>query len=339
MAAVLGLALQPGRAWADEADNFTCRGRVTRDSLAILDGWVNARLREAIEQANRPGKKPCDEACLSRLLQDGIGGSSPKGITFIPGSRFAKWVNGQADIDRCHLAFKDTIYGARRYDQPWRFPFLHRIIFVADSIRLSGQLVGVDKVDHFIREGLAHWQFIEERGVDIAASMAHEVGEPGHGMAWTEHGVKGMSLTGVFAYADLAAGYFGYRFWQDALALGRTGSFVSRDAATGRYSQRRTFTFADYVNDAWDETLNCSTFTPALGVEVAAALAKRAMTCGTTDPAIRARFIALPDAALYLNPANLKGEARPVKRGLEAALRSPQTWPGKSAPACARISP
>ena len=307
VAAVVVLAVQPGHAWADEADNFTCRGRVTRDSLAALDGWINARLQEAIDRANRPANKVCDEACLRKWLQDRVGGSSPKAFTFIPGSRFVKWVNDQKDLDRCHLAFEDTIYGARRYDQPWRYPFLHRIIFVADSVKLSGQLVGLDKVDHFIREGLAHWRYVEEHGGGIGASMAHEVGAPDHRMAWTEYGVKGMSLTGVFAYADLAAGYNGYRFWQDALTLGRPTSFVSRDAATGRYVQRRTFTFADYVNEAWDESINCSIFVPALGAEVASALAKRTVACGSTDPAVRARLTALPDAALYLNPANLSG--------------------------------
>lgn len=321
IAAAMAVALLPGRAWADESDNFTCRGRVTRDSLAELDGWVNGRFREALAKANRPGGKPCDAACLSRLLQERIGGSSPKAFTFVPGSHFVKWANAQSDLDRCHLAFTDTIYGAHRYDQAWRWPFLHRIIFVADSIKLSGQLVGLDKVDHFIREGLAHWKYIDEHGGDIAGSMAHEVGKPGSHMAWTEYGVKGMSLTGVFAYADLAAGYNGYRFWQDALALGRPGSFISRDPATGRYTQRRTFTFADYVNEAWDESINCSIYTPALGAEVASALARRAMTCGATDPVVRARLIALPDARLYLNPANL-GPARAQRFYLVAAWRA-----------------
>ena len=44
----------PFAASADETDNFTCRARLSRDSLAILDSWVNAQIQEiarAREQA------------------------------------------------------------------------------------------------------------------------------------------------------------------------------------------------------------------------------------------------------------------------------------------------
>jgi putative sterol carrier protein len=40
---------------------------------------------------------------------------------------------------------------------------------VADSILLSGRVVGTDKIDHFIREGLEHWFVRVTRG-DVAVS-------------------------------------------------------------------------------------------------------------------------------------------------------------------------
>jgi hypothetical protein len=307
---------------ADEADNFTCRGRLTSDALPALDGWVNARIQEAIDGANGRGPGRCDLACLQHELEDAVGASVRK-ATLVPGSRFVKWMAKQPAIERCHLAFKDTIYGARAYDQPWRWPFLGRIIFVADSIDLGGRTVGIDKVDHFIREGLEHWRHVQQRGWTVEASMAHEVGAPGKRLQWTEYGVKGQSLTGVFAYADLAAGYFGYRFWRDLLAIDQPASFVARDAATGRYAARRPFTFAGYVNDAWDETINCSTFVPKIGREVAAALKARSMTCG--GPAA-AGLATLPDAKLYINPLLVSHEAmkimKDVRVGFDRGTRS-----------------
>jgi hypothetical protein len=301
----LGAAL-PGLARAEETDDFTCRARVSKESAAKLDGWINARIREAIEDANRRGGPGCDAACLFAELRKGVGGSYLHPITLVPHSRFGKWINDQPDIERCHLKFRETIYGARAYNQVWLFPINGRIIFIADSIRLAGRTVGVDKVDHFIREGLDHWRWIKDGGGDIAASVAREIGSPGDHVAWTEYGVKGRSLTGVFAYADLAAGYFGYRFWDDLLSIGREGSYIAYDPASRRYSQRRPFSFADYVNDAWDESKNPSTFDSKLAPEVGAALKQRSIG----DPIGTCQVLAaLPQARLYVNPACLPASA------------------------------
>jgi hypothetical protein len=69
-------------------------------------------------------------------------------VTLIPHSRLAAWIGRQPDIDRCRLRFSESIYGARPYNQPWLVPFTGRIIFLADSFRLSGRVVGLDKIDH-----------------------------------------------------------------------------------------------------------------------------------------------------------------------------------------------
>ena len=313
--AIVGVLLAtPWQARADEADNFTCRARLSRDSIGELDAWVNARIQEAIDRANRRGAAACDASCLSRELQRAIGGNYLHPVTLIPHSRFSKWVKEQNDIERCHIPFRETIYGARAYDRPWLFPFTGRIIFVADSIRLSGRVVGIDKIDHFVREGLAHWRAIDRHGGDIASSLAREVGTPGRGFRWTENGLKGMALTGVFAYADLAAGYFGYRFWDDLLSFERAESFVAYDAATGRFGQRREFTFAAYVNGAWDESVNCSAFHPELAREVANALVSRSLTCPMSSDLALAE---LPDADLYVNPIHF-AELRTSKSELRS---------------------
>ena len=293
------LSWLPARVWADETDNFTCRGRPLTDSAGALDGWVNARILEAVDRANRRGSAGCDAACLTRELQDRIGGSARRPPTWIPHARLARWIERQPGIDRCHLAFEQSIYGARPYNQPWRVPFTHRIIFLADSIRLADRVVGIDKINHFIREGLAHWRAAARPGHDIAAVVAQELGPPGRSLRMTEHGLKGMTLTGVLSYADLAASYAGFGFWGEALSLGQPGSLVAYDPASRRFVQRRPFSVAEYVNDAWDESINCSAFHPALGKEVRAALDRRATTCPVTD----CRHLAgLKNARLYVSP-------------------------------------
>ena len=284
---------------ADETDNFTCRLRPLAESQDVLDTWVNDALHDGVAAANRSFPNSCRGPCLVRILQRAIGRSIPHPLTLVPQSRLAWWAGTQAVIDRCHLAFRDSIYGAEPYDQPLLFPFTGRVIFLADSIRLSGRIVGLDKINHFIREGFEHWREVE-RGRGIAQVLEQERGAPQRPLLMTEHGLKGLSLTGVVSYADLAAGYSGFRFWRDLLSSGLDSSFVREDAS-GRFAIQRRFRFADYVNDAWDETINPSSFHPALGRQVAAALRERHVAAASYCRAL----MQLPDAELYVNPSCL----------------------------------
>ena len=237
-----------------------------------------------------------------RELQADIGGVYRHPLTGIPHSRFERWIGDRTDVDRCRIGFRDSIYGARPYNQPWLFPFTGRIILIADSIRVNGRLIGIDKINHFIREGLSHWRDAREPGGSITAVMRKELGPPGRQFRWNEYGLKGWSLTGVLAYSDLAASYSGYRFWSDISSIGQPASLVARDATSGRFVTRRPFTFAEYVTDAWDEGLNCSEFQPGLARQVASALAKRTMTCPAADAS---SLSGLPDGRLYINPKQL----------------------------------
>jgi hypothetical protein len=297
---VVSVAL-PGPAFADETDNFTCRLRVLRDSLSALDAIMNARIQSTLARVN-PRRDRCDETCLARELQADIGAAYRHPMTGIPHSRFERWIGERTDVDRCRVAFGDSIYGARPYNQPWLFPFTGRIILVADSIRVNGHLIGIDKINHFIREGLSHWKAVRETDGNIAAVMRKELGRPGRQFRWNEYGLKGWSLTGVLAYSDLGASYWGYRFWSDTLSMNQPTSLISRDAKTGQFVPRRSFTFEDYVNDSWDEGVNCSEFQPGLAKQVAAALAKRSMTCPATGASA---LSGLPDGRLYVNPKQL----------------------------------
>jgi hypothetical protein len=291
----------PGAARADETDNFTCRARPLRESQEILDDWINERIAESVARANRRGYS-CGVSCLARDLEARIGASAPHPAGWVPHARLALSVAVHPGIDRCHVAFSDSIYGRRPYDQPWLFPFTGRVIFLADSIRLSGRIVGIDKINHFLREGLAHWRAVDS-GDDIAAVMARELGEPRRQLLMNEHGLKGLSLTGVVSYGDLAASYSGLHFWRDLLSPDAAHAFAGREP-WGRFEVRRRFRFADYVNDAWDEAINLSSFDPLLARDVETALRARGLHLPIADCRSLAR---LPHAELYVNPMCLQG--------------------------------
>ena len=136
----------------------------------------------------------------------------------------------------------ESIYGARPYNQPWLYPFLGRIVLVADSLRLSDRVVGAE--DQSLRPG-GTLQLARGHGrrENIAAVLAREVDPARAGWHWTEYGLKGRSLTGVLSYADVAAGYSGFAFWGDLLSIGRERSLVGstrRSAGSSRSASSRS---------------------------------------------------------------------------------------------------
>jgi hypothetical protein len=300
--AVMALTLGFGaRSFASETDNFTCRSRPLQDALVQLDALINAEIVGAIERANH--NRNCDAACLARELRNGIGANVRNPWTGIASARIARRIERDPGIDRCRLKFKESVYGARPYNRPWMVVFTGRIMFLADTIRLDGRIVGIDKINHFIREGLAHWRDVHEKGEGIERVLARERGVKGWQLRMNENGLKGMTLTGVLSYADLAASYSGFNFWNELLALDSPESFIIYDGPTGRFRQWRAFTFADYVNDAWDEGINRSALHPDLAQEVAAALRNRSMDHPIADCEPLSH---LPQAHLYLNPVCLR---------------------------------
>lgn len=304
---VLSLSVAP--AFANETDNFTCRSQPLRDSVVALDALMNAMIRDAVDRANgRDGR--CDAACLTRELRKRIAANVRNPLTGIPHARLADVLAKDSRFDRCHIKFKESIYGARPYNHPWLFPFNGRIIFLDDSIRLAGRIVGIDKINHFIREGLEHWRAVHEEGEGIESVMMRERGTGGWQLRMNEQGLRGMTLTGVLSYADLAASYSGFRFWKDVLAIDSPESFVTYDADTGRFQQRRDFSFVAYVNDAWDEGINRSVFHPTLAKQVATALRNMSVDALISNCQL---LTELPQAHLYLNPACFQGAvpARP----------------------------
>jgi hypothetical protein len=291
---------------ADETDNFTCRVRPLTDALPVIDRLMNDRIQDAIARANGPGGAPCGAACLFQHLQAVVGANDRHPLSGIPHAVVAREVARHPDVERCHLAFRDSIYGARPYDRPWLLPFTGRIIWLADSIRVAGRVVGIDKINHFLREGLAHWR-AERSGDDVATIMTRELGRPGRRWLMTEYGLKGRALTGVLAYADLAASYGGLGFWRDLLSVDHAGAYVGFDPDSRRFIQQRPFTWAAYVHDAWDEAINCSAVQPALWKDVRPALDRLALRCPVTDCQV---LSSLPDAELYVSPACLPGDPR-----------------------------
>lgn len=79
-----------------------------------------------------------------------------------------------------------------------------------------------------------------------------------------ENGILGAYTTGVMSYGDMVAEFNGMRFWNHVLAkkadiLGvNLGPYVKCE--NNNWIKIKPIDFSDYVDDAWDEGINCSKF-------------------------------------------------------------------------------
>ncbi len=121
------------------------------------------------------------------------------------------------------------------------------IFGVGKSIRLNNQLVGSDKIGHFLSQGRKFYRRYVRTGSEIQASRQS---------IFTEKAIFGKLTTGAYSNADLVANYEGYRFYrslfEDDVIPGKPAILSWQE---GGWIVQREFDWADHVNAYWDEVL------------------------------------------------------------------------------------
>jgi hypothetical protein len=137
------------------------------------------------------------------------------------------------------------------------------------SLVLNGHYVGADKLGHFFDQGYDYYEQVYVKHGD-AREIIEKLGPA------DENGLNGMMGDGIRAYGDLAANFSGYLFWRE-VAQGSNPYFECKD---GKYVRtKRRFDWSDYVNDGWDEGINCSEFNFLVRKSVDSALGKMGVKC------------------------------------------------------------
>ena len=174
----------------------------------------------------------------------------------IGGSTWSKYeieIEKNPSFDKLNLNMNDSVYK----DIGWRLGaglYLARLgpIDLGSLVRIGAHLVGTDKLGHFIGIGWEYYEkaYLKNKGVE--AALAH--GEK------TERGFFGLKTTGVYSYGDLMANYEGMKFWRELVGdiVNTTNPYVI--CKDNRYLQVRKFDWLDYVDDSWDEGVNCNLY-------------------------------------------------------------------------------
>ncbi len=127
-------------------------------------------------------------------------------------------------------------------------------------INLGGHLIGVDKIGHFFSEGYEYYQIYKSSmnsGVNERAAMK-AVLRKGESL---ENGMQGVLTNGVYSFADLSANFAGLRFWK--VLLDGNNPYIKcvvGEDGIKEYKLVRPIDMRDFVDDSWDEAINCSEY-------------------------------------------------------------------------------
>ena len=235
VAAVLCLAPIGGGAY--ETDQFTERLEPLEDSTEALDARVNQSIVDAIADWRGPRN---ERRVVDAIFHD-IGGHHWV-------DRIERWAMQSDEVDRTWPGRRDSIYSGH----PFWATRVAALFGVGPTIKLNGVHIGSDKLGHFLSQGRKFWRRYQRY---------HDEAKAAERSAYTERALFGQMTTGSYSNADLVANYEGYRFYrslfEDGIVPGKPAILAW---AGDRWELRRPFTFADHVNDYWDEALNVNHF-------------------------------------------------------------------------------
>jgi hypothetical protein len=230
---IAALFMAPQLCGAYETDQFTNRLQPIKDSTALLDEQVNLSIAKAVADWKGPRK---DRKVVTAIYND-IGGKHWV-------DKIERWAMNSEDVERLQLTRWESIYRGH----PLWATRVAALFGVGPTIKVNNQLIGSDKLGHFLSQGKKFWVRYQKLE-DEAKAAEHS--------AYTERALFGQMTTGVYSNADLVANYEGFLFYrslfEDDITPGKPAILVW----TGEgWEVQREFTFADHVNEYWDEALN-----------------------------------------------------------------------------------
>ncbi len=128
----------------------------------------------------------------------------------------------------------------------------------APIINLGGHLIGIDKIGHFFAEGHTYYQIYKsaiDSGMNERAAIK-AVLKRGENL---ENGMQGLLTNGVYSFADLSANFAGLKFWK--VLLDGDNPYIKcvmGEDGIKEYKLVRPIDMRDFVDDSWDEAINCS---------------------------------------------------------------------------------
>ena len=246
--------------YSAEVDQYSRRGEILSDSLNDLNLKANNHLKEAIKRVNEKRE------CSTSITEQNILYTELK-------KEFANHSKGQFIIDILHdknlsvhaIPLKESIYGTWNITNGFllgRKKASASPLSIFPLVNIAGYHVGIDKLEHMFGMGFIYFNRHHLKGQRLKRVLKH-------GILREKTVLGGFVLaTGVFSYADLSANFNGMRFWNHMLQLQddvlgseyNAGPYIKCDQGKWVANPEKSLDFSTYVDDSFDESLNCSKF-------------------------------------------------------------------------------
>lgn len=235
---ILIISIFSSNAW--EVDNFTNREkyyslseREKLENLYTLNDQTNRMIQMGLDRMNRirscTADMKRDIPTVHYVVRSVLGGGLVEGA-------LEDWAQNNKKIHTVE-ANQDL------YDGIWS---------VDTSLNVNGHIVGIDKLGHFFDQGHElfemNYQSGDEGGIEQAMLFSNDL----------ENQHYGIGSSGVKSYGDMAANTSGMDFFLNL--IDGSDSYLRCNKSTGKYEARRDFDWSDFVDDSWDEGVNCSKF-------------------------------------------------------------------------------
>jgi hypothetical protein len=303
------LAALPAMAAAKELDQFTDRALVLRfyagGYRAIrgapgperVDAVLDARMNELLEALERAlaADPPSTLAGRDRLVREVFQHRYvPQLVT-----PYEEWIKHDALVPLYKVRDKGIFGHAVDYDDAR----LTWYIELSPIVQVSGVLMGIDKLGHFLAQGFQYYERHRALPRELPASARYEaLRQYGHAQ---EVGALGIATGGVYSFADLAANWAGMLFFlslfEDIDAEGDRHARYFVRTESGGYRLARAFHWYEWVSSDWDEVLNpAAVHERALLDKVSDNMHRRAGPIGARRKSICDHYLA--DPAAFLGP-------------------------------------
>ncbi len=244
--------------FASETDTFSVRQNTFIDVTKELNVEIQRRLNIALERANQ------SEGCDADVLYEEVGKVLKRPFIGVVES----WVN-HSTLPSHKVNYEHSIY---RDSSFYESPGLHLTeASLGLSIMLNGEIIGTDKLGHFFDQGYALYESYLKYGT-LNKGMKYSDS--------TEQGIYGLTMTGIESFADKVANHQGLIFWGNLIDRG----YAYQKIATFRcknniFVWKHKFNWADYVDGAWDESINCNRYTGDMEKKVLKRINELGMSC------------------------------------------------------------
>lgn len=248
----LFLVLMSTTTLASEVDHFTDRFVPLKDSETALNERVNYYFKKSIDDANAKSDGVCHKWDLLNGMREYF-------ANHIQGELIKDILHMDA-FDRRTIAVKGTIYGDYKFNNGFLLAgrMARKGVGMGSIIRVGDFYVGSDKFEHMFGRGYSYFIGHYYRKHSLIQTLRQGL--------WDERFWFGglWFQTGVFSYGDLVANFNGMRFWNhilgefsDVLGEGKVPNAVCEG---GRWKLNREIRLAEYLDNGFDEGINCSQF-------------------------------------------------------------------------------